>query len=733
METYFPVVVAILVTLGAVSEVESTHAYDTLLSTSDMIKKCIDKAVRDVKKQKALEKKFYLQGNDCFPENGAFSWHHSKFMGIEDPDKIQLLNKKASIVLRAIKYFEQMSGISLEELKGDNGLKKIWQKAISPHCNCPKPKCNNRAHYRTADGTCNNVKNPKWGSSFIPQFRYLPPAYHDGVNRPRLKSVSGDLLPSARHISNVIHSAEKCQSSDRFLTMMFMSWGQFLDHDFIGTPMTKGFNDSTILCCKLSPTTLVQRESCFPIKIPSDDPYFKYQCMEFVRSSAAPLDNCVPEWRNQINQHTSFVDGSMMYGASVKEARSLRTGYDGLLKVTIDGMLPEAKKSECIMQKRSDYCFQAGDKRNMVVPSLTYLHLLFVREHNRITSELSAINPHWSDETLYQQTRKIVIAIIQHITYKEYLTFLLPKDIRTKYGLTPKIEGHSTVYNPKVNPSISNVFGVAAFRFGHSQIPNHQVLFSTTHTPIQVKPIEKTFNRPFLTLSHNRNGRGYDGVGRWLVNDFMSPNDKCLEDGVRNKLFLDKQYKSFDLAALNIQRGRDHGIPSYNAWRKFCGLKPVVHFGSGPGGMVDHDEEDAEIFHSLYRHPDDMDLYPAAMSERHLPGGLLGPTFSCLVAKQFNQLKTGDRFWYENEFLSIGFNRAQLNEIKKIKLSRVVCDNTEIKEVQKFVFTPPSIHNELYPCMDRRYSINLELWREIPKGSRGYSARRSFHHFINLS
>ena len=237
----------------------------------------------------------------------------------------------------------------------------------------------------------------------------------------------------------------------------------------------------------------------------------------------------------------------------------------------------------------------------MVAPSLTYLHLLFVREHNRVARGLSAVNPHWCDETLYQETRKIIIALIQHITYTEYLTLLLPRDIRSKYLLLSSRKGHNTVYDPNVNPSISNVFGVAAFRFGHSQIPNFQVISSAAYKPIQIVPIEKTFNRPELILTKNRHGRGYDGLGRWMISDFMAADDKCVDDGVRNKLFLDNEYKKFDLAALNIQRGRDHGIPSYNAWRKFCGLNPVLHFGKGPGGMIDHDPEDATLFQSLYR------------------------------------------------------------------------------------------------------------------------------------
>uniref|UniRef100_A0A8W8J1J1 Chorion peroxidase n=1 Tax=Magallana gigas TaxID=29159 RepID=A0A8W8J1J1_MAGGI len=350
-----PWIAAVLfLTLWAVLGVVESHKYATFIATSYMVTKCIKKAVNDIEYQKALEKMFYLQKIDRFPDNGAFSWHHSKFMGYEDPGKIHLMNRKATIVLKAISCFQM--------LYQDSGLLKVWRNVISPHCNCPQPNCNQRKRYRSPDGKCNNVKHPKWGSTFTPQNRYLPPAYHDGVNSPRIKSVTGEALPSARHISNVIHKADKCQSSGQFLTMMFMSWGQFLDHDFIGTPVNKGFNDSTITCCNLSSTTLKLREfcSCFPIRIPDGDTFFSGKCLEFVRSAAAPEDGCVPDWRNQINQHTSFIDGSMVYGATAKDARNLRAGYKGLLKVTDDGMLPQAKKSDCVVQKPSEYCFHAG-------------------------------------------------------------------------------------------------------------------------------------------------------------------------------------------------------------------------------------------------------------------------------------------------------------------------------------------------------------------------------------
>ncbi|XP_033756272.1 peroxidase-like protein [Pecten maximus] len=361
--------------------------------------------------------------------------------------------------------------------------------------------------------------------------------------------------------------------------------------------------------------------------------------------------------RNQISEHTSYLDASMIYGSSQETLSRLREGRGGFLKMGPNGFLPPADDSTCTLPEPGEFCFDPGDPRNNLVPSLAALYTVLLREHNRIAKQVQVYNPSWSDEKLFQETRKIMSAIIQHINYNEYLPHVLSDKHMQLHGLYSTPNGHHTVYNPKVNPTTANVFGAAAFMYGHSTIPSTKGLKDPqTHELVEIKT-EFTYLRPSLLFAGN--GRGADRLNFWQLNSKQARQDRFIQDALRNELLLNEMGVAFDLAALNIQRGRDHGLPSYNAWRKWCGLQPAHHFSVGSWGLIHHDHKAAILLSKVYKHPDDIDLFTGGLSERRIKGTITGPTFSCIIAKQFQLLKQGDRFWYENDIPNIGFTAGE--------------------------------------------------------------------------
>ena len=62
---------------------------------------------------------------------------------------------------------------------------------------------------------------------------------------------------------------------------------------------------------------------------------------------------------------------------------------------------------------------------------------------------------------------------------------------------------------------------------------------------------------------------------------------------------------------------------------------------------------------SLNSHVDDIDLFPGAITERILPGATVGPTFACIIGRQFHNSRVGDRFWYERSHRKFGFTLGE--------------------------------------------------------------------------
>ena len=176
-----------------------------------------------------------------------------------------------------------------------------------------------------------------------------------------------------------------------------------------------------------------------------------------------------------------------------------------------------------------------------------------------------------------------------------------------------------------------------------------------------------------------------------LVNQLSYRMDSEITTEVTNHLF-EKPGEKFglDLAAMNIQRAREMGLPGYNAYREYCGLPKIKGFfelhGLFPNRTI-------QRYMHLYKDVNDLDLWSAGIAEYPLPGALVGPTFACLIGEQFSHVRKGDRFWYENEGWPSQFTPEQLKEIRKAKLSRLLCDNSDdIQTIQLYPMLKANPH-----------------------------------------
>lgn len=176
-----------------------------------------------------------------------------------------------------------------------------------------------------------------------------------------------------------------------------------------------------------------------------------------------------------MNKISHFIDSSSIYGSTPEQTGELRSFVGGRLNVFHDfgrDLLPLSKDPDaCLTMEQGSACFTAGDTRTNQMISLVALHTIFLREHNRVAGILSELNPHWSDETLFLEARQIVMAIMQVIIYKEFLPAVIGDDAMNDFQLNLKsVDEYATDYDPTIEPSITNEFAAAAYRFGHSAV-----------------------------------------------------------------------------------------------------------------------------------------------------------------------------------------------------------------------------------------------------------------------
>ena len=327
----------------------------------------------------------------------------------------------------------------------------------------------------------------------------------------------------------------------------------------------------------------------------------------------------------------------------------------------------------------------AGDVRALEQPGLTAMHSLFLNEHNRLALLIYENYPHLSDEEIYQVVRKIVGAEMQNIVYNEFLPLVLGNDALEEFDLKlPNNAEENTNYDENVNATISNEFATVAFRFAHSLIPSH---FLPTLDPVRVSDISCPLKQNFFhfdqfSIGTDNSARAWENLLLGIQYQQSPAMDTAMSNSVIDFLFCGEHCllpEGFgqDLAARNIQRGRDHGLPSYAKFREFCNLPKLTNWSSKP---INIKTEIWDKLQSVYVNVDDIDPFTGGLAEDSVPDGLVGKTFSCIIGQQFEVLKNGDRFFFTHnthgEKSEKGLPQETKSAIRNRRLSDIICDNT---------------------------------------------------------
>ena len=514
--------------------------------------------------------------------------------------------------------------------------------------------------FRTIDGSENHPLD--WGAAETALLRIAGSAYYpgDGSGSTIIESPA---RANPREASNAImDQAEASLENHRQMSDFVWTWGQFLDHDVSETPTDASNGTANI---------------SIPTGDPDFDPFFTGAVeLPFSRST---FEDHGTGAREQINAITSFVDASNVYGSEDEVASALRTYVDGKLATSADGLLLPVVDGE----------FFAGDVRANEQSGLTAMHTLFVREHNRLADLLGAdpaVDYHayeagmTRDEFIYQVARQIVGAEMQIITYNEFLPALVG-------DYAPKAADYH--YSDTIDPSIATEFSTALYRVGHTMLSSDLLLVDEYGDEDSLALRDAFFDPTILGGEDLDNpvDTGYiDLLLRGFAKQHAQEVDGKVIDDVRNFLFGPPGSGGLDLPSLNIQRGRDHGLPDYNSMRVAYGLAPKTSFlETGDGYGITSDPELASQLQSVYGSLDNIDAWVGALCEDHWAGST-GELIATGIRDQFTRLRDGDRFFYIGDARLHSDLVTRVIDLECLTLAKVIENNTGIRYLQNNVF-----------------------------------------------
>ncbi|CAG9818789.1 unnamed protein product [Phaedon cochleariae] len=516
----------------------------------------------------------------------------------------------------------------------------------------PQSKIEKQRH----DGWFNNLAHPEWGSVDSHLIRRSPSAYSDGVYM-----LAGQNRPSPRKLSRLFMKGLDGLSSMKNRTALLAFFGQLVTSEIVmasesGCPIEMHH---------------IEVEKC-------DEMYDK-ECeggkhIPFHRASYDRLTGQSPNSpREQVNQVTSWIDGSFIYSTSEPWVNAMRSFKNGSLLTDSTGDMPIRNHMRVplfnnpvphMMKTMStERLFLLGDPRTNQNPALLTISILFFRWHNVVSSRIQKHNPDWSDEDIFQKARRIVVATLQ-----EHL---------------PPYKG----YKPDIHPGVTHVFQSAAFRFGHSLIPpgiyrrDAQCNYKKTSMGHMALRLCSSWWDSNDVLTNN----SVEELLMGMTSQLAEREDSFLCSDVRDKLFGPMEFSRRDLGALNIMRGRDNGLPDYNSIRAHYNLPKVENWMDINKKLFEEKPELLRLLVAAYSNDiENIDVYVGGMLESF---GKPGELFRAVIRDQFLRIRDADRFWFENESNEL-FSKQEIEEIRKITMWDIIVNSTNIdpKAIQKNVF-----------------------------------------------
>lgn len=503
--------------------------------------------------------------------------------------------------------------------------------------------------------------------------RLLPASYQDGIYEIR-KSVNGGELPEPRSISSKFHAAQDKKDSKHNVALV--QWTQFIEQDLAKTTVQTMHDGTDIECCTNDHSPVLPRyrhPACKPLMIAESDAQYKTHdvtCLNYVRSALSLGNSCHLGPANQLNQATNRLDLSQLYGNHETETVPLRSFRNGKLKSQAFDSLEFLSESNdrklCMTNGTLDVtCYLSGDTRVNVNPYVTLLHTLFLRSHNRIAKHLALVNPHWTDEQLFEVARKVNIKIYQSI-------------VRDWSGA---VLGSSISASDHVNaePRVSNEFASAGIRFYNTMMPgeiSNPVPSGRYQVPFE---LDDLFYKP-----KDLRKKEYFGhlIASVLQQNAMSVDTSYVDD-LAHQLFKTKNVGT-DGLALDIQRGRDHGLSGYTKYYNLCsGAK--INSWSDLAPMMS--SQDLTTLQSAYASVHDIDLIVGSLAEKPThPDATVGPTLSCIIKDQIAHS------------LSTDHKHPVDAALANYSAARFLCDTAQLEQVQRDIFRLPSDDNPTVRC-----------------------------------